>query len=141
LYVAVTFPAPRIINAHFSSFLQLQMLKDTTLAPNFPMDALAELSEGHSGSDLKEMCRNAAMVPVREYVRGTGEDQTLLAKGQLEVSKSCWALFEYFVWMIWDIRVQGFKLRPLALEDFFSHDGTTVLPLDNDRSRLDKDDV
>jgi len=95
------------------------MLKDTTLAPNFPMNALAELSEGHSGSDLKEMCRNAAMVPVREYVRGTGEDQTLLAKGQLE----------------------GFKLRPLALEDFFSHDGTTVLPLDNDRSRLDKDDV
>lgn len=62
-----------------------QMLKDTTLSPGFSVPALAELSEGQSGSDLKEMCRNAAMVPVREYVRGAGADQEVLAKGQLEV--------------------------------------------------------
>jgi SpoVK/Ycf46/Vps4 family AAA+-type ATPase len=61
------------------------MLKDTKLAPEFHMPALAELSEGQSGSDLKEMCRNAAMVPVREYVRGATVNQELLAKGQLEV--------------------------------------------------------
>jgi SpoVK/Ycf46/Vps4 family AAA+-type ATPase len=61
------------------------MLKDTQLAPEFPLSSLAELSEGYSGSDLREMCRNAAMVPVREYMRGADENQELLKKGQLEV--------------------------------------------------------
>ncbi|KAG5654306.1 hypothetical protein H0H81_004725 [Sphagnurus paluster] len=82
------------------------MLKETKLVPNFPMSELAELTEGHSGSDLKEMCRNAAMVPVREYMRSTAHNTELMEKGQLE----------------------GFNLRPLTLEDFFAHDGTSALP-------------
>lgn len=86
------------------------MLKDTKLAPEFPMTSLAELSEGYSGSDLREMCRNAAMVPVREYMRGAAEHRELLEKGQLE----------------------GFHLRPLTLEDFFLHDGTSHLPSPDD---------
>lgn len=49
------------------------------------MNALAELAAGRSGSDLREMCRNAAMVPLREYVRSTKGDPELLAKGELEV--------------------------------------------------------
>lgn len=61
------------------------MLKDTKLASEFPMSSLVDLSEGYSGSDLREMCRNAAMIPVREYMRGAGENQELLEKGQLEV--------------------------------------------------------
>lgn len=61
------------------------MLKDTKLAPEFPLSSLAELSESFSGSDLREMCRNAAMVPVREYMRSASENQELLKKGQLEV--------------------------------------------------------
>lgn len=61
------------------------MLQETPLAPNFPMAMLAELSSGQSGSDLREMCRNAAMVPVREFVRTTKGDKGLLELGQLEV--------------------------------------------------------
>jgi SpoVK/Ycf46/Vps4 family AAA+-type ATPase len=61
------------------------MLKDTPLEPAFPLHTLAERASGLSGSDLKELCRNAAMVPVREYVRETGENRELLEKGQLEV--------------------------------------------------------
>ncbi len=61
------------------------MLKDMPLAPNFPMRALAEYSRGKSGSDLKELCRNAAMLPVRELVRQANGDVTLLARGQDEV--------------------------------------------------------
>ena len=49
------------------------------------MSSLAELSEGYSGSDLREMCRNAAMVPVREYMRRAADNQDLLEKGQREV--------------------------------------------------------
>lgn len=61
------------------------MLKDTQLAPGFSMAGLAEITEGHSGSDLRELCRNAAMVPVREFMRSAEGNEELLAKGQLEV--------------------------------------------------------
>ncbi|KAF7767983.1 hypothetical protein Agabi119p4_7226 [Agaricus bisporus var. burnettii] len=82
------------------------MLKDTRLAPDFSITALAEAAEGHSGSDLRELCRNAAMVPVREIMRSAEGNEEMLAKGQVE----------------------GFDVRPLALEDFFAHDGTSPLP-------------
>ncbi|KAF8627417.1 hypothetical protein AX17_006232 [Amanita inopinata Kibby_2008] len=96
------------------------MLKETKLSNDFPMEQLAELTEGFSGSDLKELCRNAAMVPVREFVRSASVDQETLAKGQLE----------------------GFNLRSLSIEDFFAQDGASNLPpivMEDDRSRLDKD--
>ncbi|KAJ7268075.1 hypothetical protein C8J57DRAFT_1435883 [Mycena rebaudengoi] len=64
------------------------ILKDTPLAPDFSMN----------------MCRNAAMVPVREYVRETKGDKALLELGQLE----------------------GFHLRPLTLDDFFAHVNDTA---------------
>lgn len=73
------------------------MLNGTATAPEFSMEALAQMSQGLSGSDLKEMCRNAAMVPVREYVRGAAENQEILAMGELEVrstsrSNGVWVL-------------------------------------------------
>lgn len=49
------------------------------------MGALAAQSEGLSGSDLREICRNAAMVPVREYLRNTANQPELLERGQVEV--------------------------------------------------------
>ena len=61
------------------------MLKDTLLDPSFSTRSLAEKTAGLSGSDLKEICRNAAMVPVREYMRQTGGDRELLERGRLEV--------------------------------------------------------
>lgn len=50
-------------------------LKDTKIdhssskTPAFDMDVLVRLSAGMSGSDIKEACRDAAMVPVREYIK------------------------------------------------------------------------
>lgn len=61
------------------------MLRDVPLAPGFPIRLLAEHAMGKSGSDLKEVCRNAAMVPVRELVRKANGDVALLARGQEEV--------------------------------------------------------
>lgn len=61
------------------------MLKDTPLAPDFPLQMLAQITEGLSGSDLKELCRNAAMMPVREFVRNAGDNASMLEQSQLEV--------------------------------------------------------
>ncbi|KAF2243005.1 AAA-domain-containing protein [Trematosphaeria pertusa] len=37
--------------------------------PNFDLNYLVRVSAGMSGSDIKEACRDAAMGPVREYIR------------------------------------------------------------------------
>lgn len=49
--------------------LQL-VLKDTKTDPDdFDLEYVAKITAGLSGSDLKEACRDAAMAPVREYMR------------------------------------------------------------------------
>ncbi|KZT39935.1 AAA-domain-containing protein [Sistotremastrum suecicum HHB10207 ss-3] len=94
------------------------MLKDTVLAPNFPAKALAMQTEGLSGSDLKEICRNAAMVPVREYMREHGGDPAIMAKA----------------------RTEGYTMRPLTINDFLIGNADTIIDSSQlvvDRSRID----
>ena len=71
------------------------LLKKASLAPNFSLDRLIAATEGFSGSDIKEMCRNAAMVPLREYLRSHGKD---LDERKLQATT---------------------ELRPLSTNDFF----------------------
>ena len=48
---------------------------------NFDMNYLVRASAGMSGSDIKEACRDAAMGPVREYIRRKKADGSL-SKGR-----------------------------------------------------------
>lgn len=53
-------------------------------APAFDMDVLVRVSAGMSGSDIKEACRDAAMVPIREYIkeqRASGQNMNKRIKG------------------------------------------------------------
>jgi SpoVK/Ycf46/Vps4 family AAA+-type ATPase len=61
------------------------MLKETELEVDFPLGELVEQTEGLSGSDLKELCRNAAMAPVREYMKEIEGDPIALAKVKSKV--------------------------------------------------------
>ena len=46
------------------------ILKDTMVdKDNFDLEYLVRVTAGMSGSDIKEACRDAAMVPVREFIR------------------------------------------------------------------------
>lgn len=46
------------------------LLKDTkTDDDNFDIEYLTRVMAGMSGSDIKEACRDAAMVPVREFIK------------------------------------------------------------------------
>ncbi|RFU77023.1 gpi inositol-deacylase [Trichoderma arundinaceum] len=54
--------------------LQL-ILKDAKVdAEKFDLDHVSKITAGMSGSDIKEACRDAAMAPVREYMRQHGRD-------------------------------------------------------------------
>lgn len=74
------------------------MLKTTPLSPRLSIPHLASLTSGRSGSDLKELCREAAMRPLREEIKRNGFDPKKLADQEGGA---------------------GFQLRPLELEDFF----------------------
>ncbi|KAH7099553.1 AAA-domain-containing protein [Auriculariales sp. MPI-PUGE-AT-0066] len=72
------------------------MLKGTKLTPDFSIERLAARTQDLSGSDLKELCRNAAMAPVREYLQLHGSDPETLKR----------------------TTAAGIDLRPLTLTDF-----------------------
>lgn len=62
------------------------MLKDTKLDPSLTVDVLAAKTTGFSGSDLRELCRSAAMVPVRECMRAMAHDEQAIKKVGEEAS-------------------------------------------------------
>lgn len=80
------------------------MLKDTKLDPQLSLRLLASQTTGFSGSDLRELCRNAAMVPVRECMRAMEHDEEALMK----------------------VEKEGFTMRPLTLVDFYEAEGSAL---------------
>ncbi|CAG8619437.1 13086_t:CDS:10 [Ambispora leptoticha] len=81
------------------------MLSDQNLEPDFDYDQLVARTNSYSGSDLKEACRNAAMIPIREYMRSHSTPE-----GELT-----------------DIDPKNMNIRPLRFSDFFVPDCTTNL--------------
>jgi ATPase family AAA domain-containing protein 1 len=72
------------------------LLKKASLASDFDLERLVAATEGYSGSDIKEMCRNAAMIPLREYLKLHGDN---LEKRSLK---------------------PDFEMRPLTTGDFLA---------------------
>lgn len=63
------FPVSLPSNSQRRRILDL-LLKDTKIDnENFDFDYLTRVMAGMSGSDIKEACRDAAMVAVREYIK------------------------------------------------------------------------
>ena len=57
------------------------ILRDTKIdTKNFDLDHLVRVSAAMSGSDIKEACRDAAMGPVREYIRRKKADGSLKSR-------------------------------------------------------------
>lgn len=85
------FPVPLPGLEQRRRILQL-VLRDTKTDPeHFDVDYLANLMAGMSGSDIKEACRDAAMVPVREYMRHhreTGQKLTAADPSQFRALRS-----------------------------------------------------
>lgn len=72
------FPVPLPGKDQRRRILQL-VLGETKRDPEFDLEYVAKVTAGMSGSDLKEACRDAAMIPMREYIRAhraTGNPMT-----------------------------------------------------------------
>ncbi|OMJ07164.1 Protein MSP1 [Smittium culicis] len=89
------------------------ILSSFRLEPDFDFDLLARKSATLSGSDIKELCRNAAMNPVYEYMRNNPLPQIIdtnpNSSSSLNSPQDIYIKHEYD---------QNFELRPLRIEDF-----------------------
>lgn len=92
--------------------LQL-ILKDSKLdQEGFDMEYVAKITAGMSGSDIKEACRDAAMAPVREYIRQHRETGGSMA------------------------RINPEHVRPIRTEDFFGRKGGGQMLMQNHARQL-----
>jgi SpoVK/Ycf46/Vps4 family AAA+-type ATPase len=97
------FPVSLPNNAQRRQIFELT-LRDTKIdarnlpngSPTFDINALVRMSAGMSGSDIKEACRDAAMVPIREYIRNAKSSGKNMSRG-----------------------IKGDAVRGLQTEDFF----------------------
>jgi SpoVK/Ycf46/Vps4 family AAA+-type ATPase len=97
------FPVPLPGMEQRRRILQL-VLGNTKRDPeNFDLDYIARVTAGMSGSDIKEACRDAAMVPMREYIRQQRASGTPMS------------------------RVNPDHVRGIRTEDFFGRQGGRVL--------------
>lgn len=101
------FPVSLPSNSQRRRILNL-ILKDTkTDASNFDIEYLTRVMAGMSGSDIKEACRDAAMVPVREFIREQRERGTAMTG------------------------VDASQVRGVRTEDFFGRKGGGQIIKDN----------
>lgn len=107
------------------------LLKDARLDKSFKMSEVVRRSQGMSGSDLKEACRNAAMIPVREYLRSKeGRESMSKAKSgsntpQPQVNGGADGSIPGLVPATSSLKLQT---RPLRTEDFFRNDAEMHIP-------------
>lgn len=57
------------------------VLRKSPVAPNVPMDFLAEQCEGFSGADMTELCQRATKAAIRESI-SCEEDRKKLMQGE-----------------------------------------------------------
>ncbi|KAK3323587.1 P-loop containing nucleoside triphosphate hydrolase protein [Cercophora scortea] len=86
--------------------LQL-VLGDTKRDPEFDIEYISNVTAGLSGSDIKEACRDAAMVPMREYIREHRASGASMS------------------------RVNPAQVRGIRTEDFFGREGGGRILMDN----------
>ncbi|WFD18728.1 hypothetical protein MCAP1_000937 [Malassezia caprae] len=97
------------------------MLANVPCHSSFDMDEIVRKTISYSGSDLKELCRNAAMVPVREVLRSrSGREKVEQARQSSKAGNAV------------DGSSLAMTVRPLKNSDFFQADVAHAAPTEPD---------
>jgi SpoVK/Ycf46/Vps4 family AAA+-type ATPase len=92
------------------------MLQDIKTDPDhFDLEYVSKITAGMSGSDIKEACRDAAMAPVREFMR---EHRGAAGKSMAPVDPG--------------------RFRGIRTDDFFGRPGSQGLPEKQRKSSASK---
>jgi ATPase family AAA domain-containing protein 1 len=108
---------------HERSAILRKILADAALAPGFSFDKVAQMTNGYSGSDLKELCRAAMMQPVREALRATHKAAAKAARAaaaDAAAATTASAFSSSATPAMSELRVpppQAAAIRPLELDD------------------------
>jgi SpoVK/Ycf46/Vps4 family AAA+-type ATPase len=70
------------------------ILKDEDVAENLDIDRLASLCEGYSGSDLTDLCKQAAYLPIRDLL----DEEKLLPEGFITAKVSFQPTVSYLLY-------------------------------------------
>ena len=82
--------AIKLPDAHQRRNILTLMLKDIRLEPGFDIEALVKKTDGLSGSDLKEACRNAAMVrPSPSFSHSLSSRRSSFSLGRSRCASTC----------------------------------------------------
>ncbi|KAL2888091.1 Protein MSP1 [Ceratocystis lukuohia] len=108
------FPVPLPAKDQRWRILELILTNTKIDEEAFSMDYLVKVTAGMSGSDIKEACRDAAMVPVREFLRNN--KMALSAGAEIDPS----------------------NIRGLRTEDFFGRKGGGQILMNNHAMEMEK---
>ncbi|KKA26044.1 hypothetical protein TD95_000347, partial [Thielaviopsis punctulata] len=108
------FPVPLPAKDQRRRILQLVLANAKIDDEAFSMEYLVRVTSGMSGSDIKEACRDAAMVPVREFLR---DNKNMLASAE---------------------QIDPTKIRGLRTEDFFGRRGGGQILMKNHAAEMEK---
>ncbi|KAK4282488.1 hypothetical protein QN277_013858 [Acacia crassicarpa] len=83
------------------------ILAKEDLAPDVELEAIANMTDGYSGSDLKNLCVTAAHCPIREILEKEKKERSLALSENRPLPALC----------------SGADIRPLKMEDFkYAHE-------------------
>lgn len=108
------------------------MLADVRLDKNFNLDAIVKRTEGFSGSDLKEICRGAAMQPVREFIRSAEGRKRIESVSNNRKNESSDSKAQDQI-----IQGKSVETRPIRNADFFVVESVTDSNSRQDQEALD----
>ena len=90
--------------------------------PDLDYTELAKITEGFSGSDLKELCRNAAMLSVREAIkqriRGDSMGIREIKGEEVGIQQNISNYFRNYMRIINLPLLKTLDVRPMMMEDF-----------------------